>query len=810
MSTFRRHLTAALVFLALTLALTNPLALNLWHSVEDKQDALLNTWIIAWVGHAAITDPLNLYNTNIFYPYPNTLAFSELLIPQGLLALPITLATNNPIFGYNLVLLAMLWLDAFAMYLLLLDWTHDVRAGWVAGAIYSFNPFNLGNLAQTQLLALGWLPLAVLYLARMLRIHADAPRPRVVTQDVFLFALFFILQALSSIYYALFVGLAVGIYLLWWLWTERARITHYSLPFTHYVLRFMLSLLLTAFILIPFLLPYFAVQRELGFERRVGESEPFSASLQQYTQVPPQNVFYGRWLAPNPVKHVGGYPLDSLFPGAVALILAGLGLVRCGAPREKWFLPIVLLGAFVLSLGPRLYLTPQQATEIVLPYRWLYEVFSPLRALRAPVRFDALVNFAVAGLAGLGALAFVTHARAWSALALGAVLLMAGEYLSLPAAHSARLPVASEIPPVYQWLAQQPPGVTLELPLLGADAQGRLDISKQYFSIYHWQKTPDGYSGFVPPRRGEIAYEMQFAPDARAVSLLQALDVRYLVVHLDQFGASAGQMRDALAKTPGLRIARDFGDVVVYAVETPQDIRLQVDKQLYLPQPAQAGAPYVAFLILVNRDDKPFAVKPTDKLNLSASWSDGRVEQLSVPLPLVTSSVSVVPLALHAPARKGRVALGIQGTDQKLGAIDLRAQIAVGDEAAREIVIPAQVVLTRPLEAEYARGGVIPVRVNWMPRNKIDAYYSVSVRVVNEQGAKVVAVDRQPRVPTLLWTPEEEFADEFILRLPDALATGRYRVELLMYDAHDDIGVLLLDKNFAPQTVMALGEFRVE
>src|SRR5512142_2188895 len=111
------------VFLALTLVMTNPLVLHLASAVEDKRDALLNTWIIAWVGHSLLTDPLHLFNTNIFYPYPNTLAFSETLLPQGLLVLPINLASGNTILGYNSVLLFSFWLAAYAMYLFVYDLT---------------------------------------------------------------------------------------------------------------------------------------------------------------------------------------------------------------------------------------------------------------------------------------------------------------------------------------------------------------------------------------------------------------------------------------------------------------------------------------------------------------------------------------------------------------------------------------------------------------------------------------------------------------------------------------------------------------
>src|SRR5581483_3658837 len=324
--------------------------------------------------------PLDLFQSNIFYPYPNTLAFSELLLPVGLLALPLTLATDNPIFSYNLALLAMLWLDAFAMYLFVFELARRAEAGWVAGALYAFNAFNLGNLAQLQLVTLGWLPLALLFLHRLL---TSTDRKLF---DALLLAFFFVLEALSSFYYALLSGLAVAVYLGWWLWTVRGDVPRALRRSVGYLL---LSGVLIAVAVTPFVLPYFDVQRELGFQRRVQESEPFSASLRQFVQVSPQNVIYGRWLAPNPVLRVGGYPLDNLFPGIVAIALALGGLVLSRSRGRGLFLALLLI-AFLLALGPRLYLTPREPLDVVLPYRWLYDNFPLLRALRAPIRFDAL------------------------------------------------------------------------------------------------------------------------------------------------------------------------------------------------------------------------------------------------------------------------------------------------------------------------------------------------------------------------------------------------------------------------------------
>ncbi|MCL4393490.1 MAG: hypothetical protein M1482_01505, partial [Chloroflexi bacterium] len=348
-----RDAAALAVFGALTLVMTNPLVLHLATAVEDKRDALLNTWIIAWVGHALATDPLGLYHANIFYPYPNTLAFSETLLPQGLFALPINLAFGNTILGYNLVLLGSLLLAAYAMYLLVLDLTGSRGAALVAGAIFAFDPYNLGNLAQVQLLSFGWMPLALLYLRRLLR-RADESKPAsapiqvFVTRDSILFALFFALQALSSFYFAFFAGLIVLLYVIWEFVLGRS--TRSGLA------QLLAPGVLIAVVVVPFLVPYLEAQREQGFQRTLEDSESFSASLNMYTQVSPQNVLYGGALAPRPPILRGDYPLDNLFPGLVALGLAVVALAA-SRKRDRWFLVFLLAIAFLLSLGPRLFIT---------------------------------------------------------------------------------------------------------------------------------------------------------------------------------------------------------------------------------------------------------------------------------------------------------------------------------------------------------------------------------------------------------------------------------------------------------------------
>lgn len=809
----RKHLTAALLFLVLTLILTNPLVLHLWDAVQDKQDGLLNTWILAWVGHALIADPANLFNTNIFYPYPDTLAFSEILLPAGLFALPITLATNNPILGYNLALLAMLWLDAFAMYLFVYELTRRAEAGWIAGAIFAFNPFNLGNLAQLQLLSLGFLPLALLCLNRML----NAREPVAIVYDVgsypissrardaFLFALFFSLQALASFYYAMLAGFAVGLYLVWWLWNRRAML---SISLRRVVIPLFASFALIALVVVPFLLPYFRVQRELGLERRVEESEPFSATFRQFSEVAPENVLYGKVLAPNPVKRVGGYPLDNLFPGLVAIALLVIGLISSPV-RDKTFFLLLLLFSWVLALGPRLYLAADQPTDLVLPYRYLYDILPPLRALRAPVRFDALVNFALAASAGLGAAVLLEKisGRLGSIVALGVVAIVTVEYLAIPAAGIAKMPVANDIPDVYKWLAQQPNGVIAELPLMGPNAKNELDISTQYFTTYHWQRTPDGYSGFIAPRRGEVGLELATWPSPRAVGLLRALDVKYVLdwTPTDNCRVFAGPI--GYARPTALPGAKN---PCIYELPPPGEPPPELSKQLYVPSSVAAGAPFTGYLILQNTDPNAYGVKPTVRAALDAGWENGTAERVELSLPLVTSNISVVPIQLTAPSRAGNHTLRLSGDDALLGKTDLTAQVNVGSELDRAVVLPASVELAQPLPAKVKRGETLGVELRWLPFNKINAYYSASVRLVDENGDKKSNVDRQPNPATMLWRPDEPISDTFELPIPAEIPPGSYTIQVLMYQADTDQNALLLDETATPREVIVPGTILVK
>lgn len=776
--------TAALalgVFGTLTVAFTYPLAFHLTDAVEDGQDALLNVWIMAWDLHGLLTNPLDLFNANIFYPFARTLAYSEINFSQALLAAPFTVASGNPVLGYNVALLLTFVLSGWGAFLLARRWTGSTVGAYAAGILFAFNAYKMSNLAQIQLVSLHWLPFALLGLDALLTPAAPTRRLRPV---VLATALFLALQALASFYYAFFMAIAAGLFLVCRWASDRSAFNRTTLA------SLLASALLAGAVVIPFALPYFQVQQEMGFQRALAESEPFSASLALYAQALPANVLYGGWLAPRDPVVIGGYPLDALFPGLAVLLLAAIGL------RQSWraqpFVVILTVTAFILSLGPVLYLAPGQplATAVPLPYAWLYNLVPGFASMRAPERFSALVFLGLAILAAYGIAALRQRAgRVLPAAAVALVALVALECLTLPAAGVFPVLTGDAVPPVYRWLAQQPRTTILELPLGDRDAVRTLRY--QYFSTYHWQRTPDGYSGFIPPQHGEMVYEMSSFPSDRSLALLRGYGTDYVVVHTADMPAPP--------TWPGLQLVQTFGADRVYLV-TPATTRPRAALSAYLPTSAAPGADTAAYLILRTLDTVPLVILPNHRLEVQVSWPDQRITA-QVGVPIITTGASVVPVRLRAPATLPQI-LNLTMNDPLAGSLTVTGTVAsIASSAGQPFPVPVRLLGAATDRLAYQPGQIMHLTLRWQALGKIDAYYSVFARVIDSAGRIVARWDGEPqggRRPTLLWAPGEVITDTIGLPLPFDSSPGVYRVEAGLYRARDLAPALTLDTAGVP------------
>ena len=108
----------ALLFMFVTIWMTWPLTPQAGSAVQDPGDPLFEIWVMRTVQHRLVTDPLDLYDANAFYPFDWSLAYSEEAISTALLAWPLYLLSGNDVLTYNVMLLSAFWLVAFAVFLL--------------------------------------------------------------------------------------------------------------------------------------------------------------------------------------------------------------------------------------------------------------------------------------------------------------------------------------------------------------------------------------------------------------------------------------------------------------------------------------------------------------------------------------------------------------------------------------------------------------------------------------------------------------------------------------------------------------------
>jgi hypothetical protein len=294
----RTSLLVLLLFAALTLIHLLPLSVRPVNAVHDAGDPLLNSWILSRVDDQLLRDPLRLFQANIFYPHRDTLALSEHMLPLAAAAAPVYFATGNAVLGHNVVLWLAFILNGFGMFLLVRHLTGRVAAGIMSGIIFAFCTYRFMHVSHIQLLASFWVPLCFLYLHKFLTERT--------WRASILFSLFFVLQALSCMYYGLFTVAVLSLVLpLFLLLNEK------KLDWT-FIARLAVPLAVAGVVLYVFSLPYTRIFERLGLKRELMPG----AELQNYLSVVPDNFLFGKLL------HKLGTHEKFLFPGIIACLFA--------------------------------------------------------------------------------------------------------------------------------------------------------------------------------------------------------------------------------------------------------------------------------------------------------------------------------------------------------------------------------------------------------------------------------------------------------------------------------------------------------
>jgi hypothetical protein len=605
-------------FLVLALGNTAPLWFHLDIAVPgDIGDPLLNAWILAWDAHALLHQPNRLFDANIFFPLPNTLAYSEHLLATALLAMPLQVASGQPLLTYNVTLLVSFALSGLGMYLLCLQWTGRRIAALVAGLAYAFAPYRLASISHLQLLTVQWLPLSLLALDHMLaRIGqggGEDERAKTENRDIWkalvLFGVFTLLQVLSSWYLAVFSAAVLVLYLLTWTgrygWRRMRRALAWLLCAGGVV-----TLVVT-----PVALPYFEVLPHLEATRPAEVVSLLGARPSDFLAAAPWMRLAGP-LSTAYRERPGFTEEHMLYPGLfIALLtLSAIGLFAYRvATRKEGFTAHWRAGVLILILLIAWGLT------IDGPYRELAHWLPSLRVIRAPARWMVVVTCAMAGLVGYALAWLEGHRATWPSPSctrarsrarrvlsyMAPALLAIGIYaesfaVPLPLAHVGNV---EEMHPVYRALRrltlseEEGRGAVLELPMYVAPAPEYPEARRMLASCLGWWQLVNGYSGFTPARQLEWGSRLARFPSAEALATLRdlgRLGVRYLIVHTAEapFDPARWQAteRHIVERTTTLLPLGDFGPDSLYLINPHGDALIRDPQAISEPFWAK-GAP---------------------------------------------------------------------------------------------------------------------------------------------------------------------------------------------------------------------------
>lgn len=506
---------AAGAALAVTIVLTWPLVTGFDRLARTAPgDGPYAIWNVAWVAHALTQHPFHLFDANIFHPHTQTLAYSELNLVAGFVAVPGWLATKNPYVAHNIALFFAFSTSALGAWLLGRHLTGNARAAFVGAVLYAFCPYFFAHTAHIQLLMGGGIPTAMWLMYRI----ADAPSvSRGAALGIALAA-----QALACAYYGIFAGLLVG-YTAVFLGIARSRLRE-----TAYWISVATGAAVSILLVIPFFLPFIQLQQEGGFRRELHDSIRYSANLTSYLA---SGAHAHAWL----LSWIRGWTRfnEVMFPGLLALVLAPIGLIHMlrtstgqlgprPGPRESLLLfgSIGLL-AFWASFGPRAGL-----------YSVLYHAIPLFSFLRAPSRLAPVIMLSLAIFGAFGARTLIERPGGRRTAMLPALLALALLDLNQLPFPWERAPI---LPKPYQVLARMPPGPLAEFPFYGERVAFHLHTQYMLFSTAHWFPMVNGYSDHIPPDFREAAYVLDSFPSDQALQVLKRRRVRYIAIHWDMF-----------------------------------------------------------------------------------------------------------------------------------------------------------------------------------------------------------------------------------------------------------------------------------
>ncbi len=538
---------------------------------HDIYDPLLMAWQLAWAGHAVLTQPWDLWQSNTFFPEPDSFAFSDSLLgfaPLGFFGSGPAAAVVRANLLYVL-LPALAFLGAYALARRLGAWWPGAA---LAGMVFAYAPWRLAQAGHYHVLATGGIALALAALAKghgysfTRGYRPEEARPGWAAAGWALAAWQLTIGFGIGLPFAYALALLGTVALVGWLVAGRP-------PFPRRLLGVDLAGA-GAFVVVALLmaLPYLRVVDRHPYARRTEEELAlYAPPLRGFLTAPWESWTWGD--IATPLRDSVPFPPEmTMLPGFGVIVLAFVGLtVSIWTVRQRVLLAAAALASVAFAMGTTFY-----GGEYT--YLLLYRYAPGWDAIRTSGRLVIWTTLLLALLAA-GAVTAIGHRLAarlpaepgkdgvgtgrgrarsarWPAV-VTAMALVPALFAGVEGIDRSAHPTVPTVPAAFR-AATAP---TLVLP---SDARDQMVM---LWSTDGFGPVVNGGSGFFPASQQEFRRVAESFPDVTSVEFLQERGVRSVVVLRDH--AVGTPYEPALsADTTGLPLRRtEYADGVVFTLD---------------------------------------------------------------------------------------------------------------------------------------------------------------------------------------------------------------------------------------------------
>lgn len=552
-----RPRNAALLYLALTLLMTFPLAWQ-WRGAipAGAGDIWQNYWNFWWWKQCLLQGFNPLHSPLLFFPNGADLVFHTHSPFNQILAMPVNLLFGEAA-AYNFCILFALTLTGFGTYLLVRELTGSAEAGVLAGIVFAYFPQTIEQtLEHLNLFSLQFIPLALYCLLRWSR----SLRPI----DALAFGACFGLNALCSWHLGLKLAIVVTPWMAWLAWRHRQR-------WREFLGGAGAAAVLAVLLVLPLLVPVLSVIAD-GNEYFLKQAVPRGIDPTYLLTPSYANPLLGQLVTERYLNRAYQASGFVCYLGFIPVALAASAAL--GAKRKAWPWLVLFAAGVVLALGAEFLWNGTWHREVTLPFAALREI-PFLQNLRVANRFMILAGLGLAVLAGYGWQS-LRGKPSWAFPLIAVLILVEFSWLPFPLRKV-------EFSPLLQDMASRP-GAVLDLPF----HQRSRAVGNMANQTVHGQPIGDGYLSSYPPAIDEALQGLpalsQLAnlpePDAVVdVDALRKLGFRTIVIHKDRIQSARERM---LAETPPdalleLKRVRRLGGV---PDATMAALRSQLDRAL--------------------------------------------------------------------------------------------------------------------------------------------------------------------------------------------------------------------------------------